>query len=166
MAEKSMTTAERGYFKENINLALFKSDEIKELLLGDTTGMSKAQIQKEFKKHVFSHLFIDDTIEEEDSFIFYDVVLPTLHSNIKQCTIYMYLICHRNILDNYHIEGYHGNRADILSQMVENVLLNDEEVVNDFGIGKLRLDSIDVYNSRRFYGCIMRFDVPNFRWCV
>ena len=162
--DKLMTTAERGYFKEKINLALYKSDGIKDIIVGDRTGMTNAQIKHKFKDHVFSHLFIDDTIEETDSFIFYDVILPEIHSNVKNCQVFMYLICHRDILDNYHVEGYYGNRADILSQMVEEVLLNDPEVVNDFGIGELTLDSVEVYNSRRFYGCVMVFSVPNFRW--
>lgn len=164
MANHKMATAEKGYFKEIINNALYKSPEIKTLLLGDTTNMTKAEIQQTFKEHVFSHLFIDDTIEETESFIFYDIVFPEIHSNIKVCQLFVYLISHREILDNYHVEGYYGNRADILSQMVEDVLLNDEDIANDFGIGELTLDSVEVYNSRRFYGCVMVFTVPNFRW--
>lgn len=164
MAKRKMATAEKGYFKEIINNALYKNPEIIKLLLGDTTSMTKSQIQQGFKKHVFSHLFIDDTIEETDSFIFYDVVFPEIHSNIKTCQVYVYLISHRDILDNYYVEGYYGNRADILSQMVEDTLLNDDDIVKEFGIGELELDSVDVYNSRRFYGCVMVFNVPNFRW--
>ena len=47
--------------------------------------------------------------------------------------------------------------------MVEDTLINDEEVANSFGIGKLKLDSVDIYNANRFYGCILQFDVPTFR---
>ena len=55
------------------------------------------------------------------------------------------------------------DRIDILSQMVEDTLINDEEVANSFGLGKLKLDSVDIYNANRFYGCILQFDVPTFR---
>lgn len=163
MAVRKKSTAERGNFKQEIHTALYKSNDIKELLLGDISGKNTGEKQKLFRQHVKSHLFIDDTIEETASFIFYDVRLPNLAENIKNCQVILYAICHRDILDNYVKEGYFGNRADILSQMIENCLINDEEVANSFGIGKLFLDSVDIYNAQRFYGCIMIFNVPNFR---
>lgn len=163
MAMRKKTTAERGKFKQEITSALYKSADIRDLLLGDTSGMSASDKQKLFRKHVKSHLFIDDTIEETDSFIFYDVRLPDLAAQIKDCQVVLYAICHRDILDDYVKEGYFGNRADILSQMIEDCLINDEEVANSFGIGELSLDSVDLYNATRFYGVVMIFNVPNFR---
>lgn len=163
MAVKKKSTAERGKFKQEITSALYKSADIRELLLGDMNGMSASDRQKLFRKHVKSHLFIDDTIEETDSYIFYDVQLPNLATQIKDCRVVLYAICHRDILDNYAKDGYFGNRADILSQMIEDCLINDEEAANSFGIGKLSLDSVDIYNATRFYGVIMVFNVPDFR---
>lgn len=163
MTTRKKTTAERGKFKQEITSALYKSADIRDLLLGDTSGMSTSDKQKSFRKHVKSHLFIDDTIEETDSFIFYDVRLPDLAAQIKDCQVILYAICHRDILDDYVKEGYFGNRADILSQMIEDCLINDEEVANSFGIGKLSLDSVDLYNATRFYGVVMVFNVPDFR---
>jgi hypothetical protein len=163
MAQRSKTTSEKGKFKEEINTALYKSKDIRELLLDDTSGMSNSKIRDEFKNHVKSHLFIDDTITDATSFIFYDVIFPSLKPNIKTCKVLVYAICHRDILDNYYKDGYYGNRADILSQMIENILINDTEVANSFGIGELTLDSVDIYNSSRFYGNVMTFSVPSFR---
>lgn len=163
MAMRKKTTAERGKFKKNIHEALYNSNDIKELLLGDISGMSASDKQKLFRKHVKSHLFIDDTIEETDSYIFYDVRLPDLTPQIKNCQVVLYAICHRDILDDYVKEGYFGNRADVLSQMIEECLINNEEVINKFGIGELSLDSVDLYNATRFYGVVMIFNVPDFR---
>ena len=160
---KTKTTAERGKFKQGIHKALYKSEGIRELLLGDTSGMSSAAIQDAFREHVKSHLFIDDTITEAETFIFYDVQMPELHPNIKTCEVLMYLICHRSILENYYKDGYYGDRIDILGQMVEDALINDTKTVHSFGIGELTLDSIGIYNSSRFYGCVLHFSVPNFR---
>ena len=160
---KKKTTAERGKFKQEIHSALYKNVDLRDLLLGDTSGMSAAKVRSLFKEHVKSHLFIDDTITDTESFIFYDVVFPSLHSNIKICKIIMYAICHRDILEDYVKEGYFGDRSDILAQMIEDTLINDENVSNRFGIGELTLDSVDVYNVTRFYGCRMDFSVPNFR---
>lgn len=162
MARKK-STAERGKFKTEISSALYKNADIRELILGDTSGMSAAQIRSAFKKYVKSHLFIDDTITEAGSFIFYDVRFPSLRTQTKQCQVVMYIMCHRNILEDYYKDGYYGDRADILSQMVEDTLINDPEIVNSFGIGQLSLDSVEIYNAQHFYGCIMYFGVPNFR---
>lgn len=162
MGERSKSTAERGRFKESIHAALFKSKNIRELILGNS-NLSGVKLMAEFKNHVKSHLFVDDVVQETDTFIYYDVILPSLYSNIKNCKVIMYLICHRDILETYSKEGYYGNRIDILSQMVEDALINNKEVARDFGIGDLTLDSVDIYNSTRFYGCVMTFSVPTFR---
>lgn len=161
---KFMTTLERGRFKESIHRALYRSEDIRELLLGDTSGMSTDELQQNFKKHVKSHLFIDDTITEAAAFIYYDVTCPLLTTNMKQCQVNLYAICHRDILDDYEKLGYFGNRADVLSEMVEGALLNDKMVANEFGIGELTLDMVDIYNSQYFYGVNMIFSDPNFRW--
>lgn len=161
--KKKKSTKERGKFKKEIHAALYKSDNIREMLLGDTSKKTPLQIQKEFKEHVKSHLFLEDTVTNTDMAIFYDVIMPRLQPNIKECRIIMYLICHRDTLDkDLPKEGYYGNRVDVLSEMVEDALL-DEEVINKFGIGELTLDSVGIYNATRFYGCIMEFVVPTFR---
>lgn len=160
---KSKTIAERGKFKTEISTALYKNADIRDLLLGETEGMSARQMQTAFKEHVKSHLFIDDTITDATSYIFYDIRLPYMHSNTKTCQVVMYVICHRDILETYSKDGYYGDRADILAQMIEDTLINDEDTANSFGIGKLNLDSVEIYNATRFYGCIMYFSVPTFR---
>lgn len=163
MGRKQRTIADRGLFKEKIQTALYKNNDIKELILGDLTGKKQSEIMKEFKDHVKSHLFIDDTIEETGSFIFYDVGLPFVHPEIKTCQVTMYIIVHRDILEDYTKEGYHGNRADILAEMVQDTLLNDAEVCRSFGIGPMEIYALYPYNSRRFYGVQIIFEVPNFR---
>jgi len=156
-------TSERGTFKQEINAALYHSGEIKEILLGDTSGMSTSAIQNAFKKHVFSHLYVDDTVLKTNTYIFYDVVFPEIHSNIKNCKVIMYVLCHVDILDDYYDDKFVGNRVDILTQMIEDVLLNDEDVTNNFGIGQLKLDSEELYQASHFYGTVLTFSVPNFR---
>lgn len=164
MGSKNKNTAERGKFKQELHSALYKSDEIKELLLGDISDMPTGEVKKQFKERVKSHLFIDDTIKDTGSYIFYDIRMPRLSSNIKDCQVILYAICHRDILDsNYSKDGYFGNRVDVLSQLIEDCLINDESVSENFGIGKLTLDSVDIYNAMRFYGVLMKFSVPNFR---
>lgn len=160
---KNLTLSERGKFKIEIITSLYKNKDIREMLIGDTSEKPTKELAKEFKNYVKSHLFIDDTITETKTYIFYDVIFPNLHTHTKECNVIMYLICHRNILDDYAKEGYYGNRIDALSQMVIDALINDKETANSFGIGELTLDSVDVYNSQRMYGCELRFSVPSFK---
>lgn len=163
MGNKKKTTAERGLFKKIIHTALYKNTDLRELLLGDTTGKSAKELQDEFKAHVKSHLFIDDTLTEAESYIFYDVRFPVIHTHIKNCTVLLYAICHRSILEGYAKEGYYGNRSDILAQMVEDSLINNPSIARSFGIGDINLVGVDIYNSARYYGSILTFEVPNFR---
>lgn len=157
------TTKERGVCKEKIKQALFSSDNICEMIMGDTFNISTGQRANIFNQWVKSHLFIDDTLETEGTYIFFDVLTKSISTQVKNCTVVLYAICHRDILDDYHKEGYYGNRADVLSQMVEDCLVCDEKVASSFGIGKITLDSVELYNSHDYYGCIMTLSAPDFR---
>lgn len=163
MKQNKKKIFELGKFKSKIHAALYKSDDIKELLLGDVSGKTTTEMRKLFKEHVKSHLFIDEVITETDSFIFYDVTLPSFEETTKTCQIQLYAVCHRDILDNYSKEGFYGNRADILTEMIEKALICDEETSESFGIGHLELNHIGVYNGRNVYGHVLQFSVPNFR---
>lgn len=157
-----LTTKERGIYKTKISNALLKSDNIKDLILGDTSELSPKELLKKYKEHVKSHLFIDETIKETETYIFYDIIMPKMRPQVKSIQVLIYAICHRDILEKYSKDGYYGNRADILSEMIEETLL-DKDIVKEFGIGDLELDNVDIYNSTTFYGCIMSFSVHNFR---
>lgn len=159
---RKLTTKERGIYKTRILNALLTSDNIKDVVLGNTGDLTPKQILSKFKDHVNSHLFIDETIKDTSTYIFFDVIMPRMRPQVKSVQILVYAICHRDILESYIKEGYYGNRADILSEMIEETFL-DESIVKKFGIGDLELDNVDIYNSTTFYGCIMSFTVNNFR---
>lgn len=158
------TTAERARYKKIIHRALYKNADVREYVTGNINGKSHAEIQTLFKDHVKSHLFVDDTIKDAGTYIFYDILFPRLGTNVKTCLIIMYAICQRDMLENNESEKYQGDRIDALTQMIEDTIINDSDVCKEFGIGPLVLDSLDIYNSNRFYGTVLRFTVPNFRW--
>lgn len=151
---RDVTTKELGTFKTKIINALARSEKINDLLNDGEPG--------KVTDHVKDHLFIDDTIKDTSSYIFFDVYMSELQPHIKRLSVVMFVITHRDILDTCSIEGYYGNRTDILTQMIEEVL-TDEKIIKDFGIGDLNLVGIDIYNTNSFYGRILRFSVPNFR---
>lgn len=157
------TTKERGLFKQRIKQMLFKSDNIIKMLIPNAAELSAKDKLEEFEKCVKSHLFINDTLTEKGTYIFFDVLIPDVSAQTKECRIVIYLVCHRDLLDDgYSVDGYCGNRADILSQMVEEALLNEENA-NQFGIGELQLLSVDLYNSTNYYGVEMLYSAECFR---
>lgn len=158
---KKSDIKEIGLYKVRIKNALLKSDNIRDVVLGDSGSQSIESISR-FKQHVKSHMFIDDTINDVGTFIFFDVLLPDLRTKTKSVKVIIYAICHRDILENYNKDEYYGNRADILSEMIEETLL-DERIIKEFGIGDIELESVDIYNSTSFYGRIMVFNSVNFR---
>lgn len=160
---RKKTLYERALFKQLIHKALYQNEDIKKIIIGDLSEKTQTEIMSSFKKHVKSHLFVEETIKDAGTYIFYDVMFPRLGTNIKTCRIIMYAICQRDTLEDNSSEKYPGDKIDALSQMIEDSLINDDTVVNKFGIGELNIDSIDIYNSNRFYGNIFVFNIPNFR---
>lgn len=154
---------ELGKYKHNFKKALYSSDKIRRILLEENyTDMPESEICKELDKYIFSHLYIDDLVDEEKTYIFFDVRMPHFGSSIKNCDITMFLICHKNIVDNYYDKNYYGNRTDILTQYLEEIL-EQEDVKNKFGIGSIQITNLDIYNNTKFYGRILGLSVPNFR---
>lgn len=155
-------TKEKGLIKQKIYNILFSSEAVCKMLFDDIDTLSIKEKKAMFLKKVKSHLFIDDTSSEIGTYIFYDVTIPNIRPQLKECAIVMYLICSRDIIDDFEMDGYYGNRADILSQIVEETLLNGNNV-KQFGIGDLQLISVDIYNSKNYYGVQMIFKADCFR---
>jgi len=154
------TLKQRGIIKKNIKNMLFQSENIKSLLIGECHDKKTIDL---FNQKVKSHLFIDDTLTDKETLIFFDVVCPRLTQHIKECRIILYGICHRDLLDvSLPINDYFGNRADVLANLIEECLL-DKSNAKQFGIGELSLDSVDIYNSTNYYGVQMIFSVNDFR---
>lgn len=131
-----ITTKDRGQLKSSVRTMLFLSDAIKEMLIGDFKGTTTEEQALKFRQRCKSHLFVEETLSDPGTYIFYDVVCPQIYAHTKKLKMVMYVVCHRDNLDNYFGDGYTGNRVDALSQMVEEALLNKKSV-GKFGIGEL-----------------------------
>ena len=154
---------ERGQFKATIKNALFSSPDVLTALLGkDANTIPMTNKREMFHARVKTHLFIDTTLTDRNAYIFFDTVIPDVSVQTKECKIILYSICHRELLDEFSMEGYSGNRADILSETIEEALL-DEKKAKEFGIGDLLLDSVEIYNAKDYYGCVMIFSAECFR---
>ena len=150
---------DREQFKSNIKKCLYKNENLRQFLFdGENINVTPHL----FSERVKSHLFLDDILTDKKSYIFFDVICPQFTAQIKEIKIVMYAICHRDILDDYtQKDGYYGNRADVLSQAVEEALITDG--AKEFGIGDLQLEGVDLYNGKDYYGTQLIFNVPTFR---
>lgn len=152
---------ELGTFKDLINPILYSSQNIREIILGNSP-LSESEQLHGLSHRIFSHLYTDDVMLEAATYIFYDVVIPRVGNTVKTCKLIVYCICHKDIINNFTKQGYYGNRADALAQMVEEVF-TDPEIIRQYGIGKLNLTNIDIYrDQRKMYGRILTFEVPTF----
>lgn len=157
---------ELGQYKNMLTPLLCKSEDIRDIILGcdyKNKYPTEKDVLKALKEHIFSHLYIEGTVTTTGTYIFYDVYATKIHSEIKRCNVVIYAFCHKDILDTYTREGYEGNRADVLCQMIEDIIMKPDNAY-DFGIGKPEWHDMRLFSSeKKFYGKIMEFSVPCFR---
>lgn len=157
---KTKNILELGNVKKNVESMLFKDETVRQLL-GDGENIQDAR--SFFREHCKTHLFVDDTLTEKGSFIFFDTSISDINYQTKTTRIHMIVMCHRDLLDVIpSVDGLSGNRADMLAEAVSNTLLSAENT-NQFGIGELSLEDVDIYNSKDYYGRVLIFEVKNFR---
>lgn len=158
-----MNLRQIGDYKSRIISSLYKSVDLKKVLLDNYELDAKTKCTKEFKEHVKSHMFVDGTVTDTASYIFFDVVIPNMRTTTKEVQIIMYVVAHREILDEpVELENVTGNRADILSMLVEDALA-DKEVASQFGIGDLTCEEALIYNGKDVYGRQLIFSSVDFK---
>lgn len=146
-----------GTYKEAISLLFINSDDIKELILG--SNYPEEDIDKLMYTYIFPYLYVDRTQDKQLSFICFDIDSPrTRDFLIKDMIVTVCVYCHKGIM-KYSREDFCGTRADILADMVDRCLNGS----SDFGIGKLKLDSVTSFlEGENYYGRKLIYSVPDF----
>lgn len=160
---KKKKLSERREYKQIVHKALFQNEKLRSILIDGLQGKSAPVQMSQFKKRCLSHMFVDDTELEAGTYIYYDIEFPSLSGQIKECNLILYAICNRKLISDPGISGYSGDRIDYMSELIEESLINNEDIVNQFGIGELKIESVRIYNGTKFYGLHFCFAVPNFR---
>lgn len=154
-----------GSYKNKISSTLFKNDDIQKLLIGkDYDLLEKKELYKLMGKHILSHEFIDNIIEQAETNIYYDITISAISSTVNSCKLYLYCICDRKILDSiktyeYKNEIIFGNKADILSCVVNDILMS----IEDIGVGGFEFLDSNIINTKECYGRVLVYKVPDFR---
>lgn len=156
----STNLSELGTFKNLVNPILYSSKDIQNILIGNS-DKSQNETIKELKKHIFSHLYIDDVIDETGTYVFYDTSIPVIGNTAKVCKLIVYCLCHKDIIDTFTQNGYFGNRIDALCQMVEESFSNPT-IIRKYGIGQLQLCNVSIFKNNKLYGKILEFEIPAF----
>lgn len=153
---------ELGSYKQKIMSILSRSDDIKELLFGEGSSIPAGSTEEMLEKHILPYHYVDETLTEPGSYLFVEVTVPTVGTNTKLCRIVIEILVHRSLF-RCSKPGYSGNRADVLAQVAEELLLGSKEQSRAFGIGRLALDEAGIISSKQYCGRTLTFTVPNFR---
>ena len=143
-----MTLKDIGTYKNRLVLAILKSNDICELMLGK--GYNTETVDEDLiYKYVFPYLYVQETQTETKSYICMEVDVPrTSNFSYKDMKIIVWCYSHKDTM-KYSKKGYLGTKTDILSDMVDR-LLNSSR---NYGIGRLKLESATYFMpSSKFYG--------------
>lgn len=160
-----MNLEELGQYKHKLATLLAKDEDIINILLGkvskndDTDEMLLGNCE-DSPGHIFEFEYIPEINEKTDSFLCMETVISKAPTDAAY-TVYLYVFpyCHKKIMQTYKVPGLVGTRADILAVYVDRVLNGNR----DFGIGRVRLISNDVYKPiANYYGRCIVYEIVDF----
>jgi hypothetical protein len=145
-------------------ISAFKhSEEIRDVLFGSQVDESDFDLQRAYEDCIWDCLYVKGIQTEAKTYICADTVAFSIGSNIKTIKLVIQVFCEKSLL-KYSKKGYVGNRPTILAEIIEEILISDENFSRNFGIGKLELNSVDIFtNGENHYGKTMEFIIKNFR---
>ena len=145
-----------GIYKDIIISNLI-SDDILELLLGK--NYTEKQAANVVYSQIFPFLYTEDVQTETKSYIGIDIVPEESTRKVKNMTLVIWAYCHKDIM-RYSKTGYRGNRADILSDMIDRKIRN----LDNLGIGLLEFKKAPYFMPQtKFYGRQITYSIPDFK---
>lgn len=152
-----MYLRELGLYKQKIFVKIRQSDDIKEILLGKNYDVEL--VDDLLDEHIFPYLYIPETQTTAKTYICVDVVVPKVPNfSIKNLKIIVWVFTHKSLM-RYSKKGYIGTRTDILSDVLDGLL----DTSRDFGIGRLKLEGVDLFTSeKQYYGRVLTYSASDF----
>lgn len=160
-----MNLSELGAYKHKV-AAIFANDpDIIDVLLGpvdddaDTDEMLLGDDPNSCG-HIYEFEYTPDINETTDSYLCMETVIAKAPTDTAyRVYLYVFAYCHKKIMQNYKKEWRVGTRADIMAENVDRLLNGNK----DFGIGRLRLVSNDVYKPvNNYYGRCLVYEAVDF----
>ena len=152
-----MYLRELGLYKHTVFTKIRNSDDIKEILLGKNYNVEI--VDDLLDEHIFPYLYVPDVQSEAKTYICVDVIVPKVpNPSIKNLKIIIWVFAHKSLM-RYSKKGYIGTRTDILSDVLDRLL----DTSREFGIGRLKLEDVGIFNSEKlYYGRVLTYSASDF----
>lgn len=159
---------ELGEYKDTLVKILMSSEDVMTILLGkDYQDLDEIDVA--FDEHVYTALFVDGVQLNTGTFVYFDTYTSGIGTHIKDLVLEVDIVCSRDILNKYSDipssirKKYTGNRVDKIANCIENVLTENKDNANKFGIGELSLKKVGTINTKDYYGRSLIFASSDFR---
>lgn len=160
-----MNLEELGEYKHKVASILANDDNIIEILLGDVqededTDELLLGNNVTSKGHIYEFEYVPEINETTDTFICMETTVASAPTDTAyRIYLYVFPYCHKKIMMSYKKAGMAGTKADILATYIDRKLNGSK----DFGIGRVRLVSNDVYKPiANYYGRCLIYEVVDF----
>lgn len=159
---------ELGKYKEQL-LSLFKSDEnIRRLLLSQSTSADTGTTETELDAYIVPHLYVKPSEPLTGCYLYFDTAVSGMDGAVKTLQITLQTICSADQLTlTEDIPDTYGLRYDILADYVSSVLCpaTKEEARNrlrQFGIGIPSLQKTEHFTEDNMFGHVLIYTLPAF----
>ena len=159
---------ELGKYKEQL-LSLFKGDEnIRRLLLSETTSADTGTTGTELDTYIVPHLYVKPSEPLSGCYLYFDTAVSRWEGTVKTMQITLQTICSSDRLTlTEDIPDTYGLRYDILADYVSSALCpaQKEEARNrlkQFGIGISSLQKTEHFTEDNMFGHTLIYTLPAF----
>lgn len=160
-----MNLEELGEYKHKIASMLATDEDIINALLGDVSEDEDTDElllgdSKDSKGHIYEFEYVPGINETTDTFICMETTIASAPTDATyRIYLYVFPYCHKKIMMSYKKSGMSGTKADILASYIDKKLNG----AKDFGIGRVRLISNDIYKPiDNYYGRCLVYEAVDF----
>lgn len=145
-------------YKEIIISKITQSQDIKNIILS-ANGSEGLPNEPLLYSNIFPYLHTPGTQTDLKTYICVDcIVSKIINPSIKEIKVIINVFSHKDTI-KYSDTDISKTKPDIISNMLDTLLNSSRE----FGIGKLSLESVDLYNLQNvYYGKILTYKCAEF----
>ena len=149
--------------------------EIQDMLLGGTWFIDRKKY--EVQGQLFDHNFVDDTTDEEKTFVFVETDINMIRQNIfTDFGLYICIFTSKSLIRitddtvpsinevegmGYEV-GHYGNRIDILCDTVDRILKGNRKIKGIGNIEPAERGFCTLYSpNNKYYGKCLKYNVTN-----
>lgn len=161
-----MTQQDIGQIKNDVIAMLMQDKWIVDGLLGEVDEDADIEYlltdcNSGSTGHIHKYEYIPDINETADKFINVETVVAKAPGSTTTYEIYIYIFifCHKSVMESYRRDGMSGTRVDILDADVCRILDGNP----DIGIGRVQMLRDEIYKPViNYYGRVITYTVNEF----